>query len=57
MCPQPDLRLVPQQYATSVAASDNLQIMDFENDLDDFIVPTGEDSKVSAVDIAIRRKN
>lgn len=46
-----------RKYANSVGNSSDPRITAFEDDLDDFIVPPGDDSKVSAVDIAIRRKN
>ncbi|WP_114203186.1 hypothetical protein [Janibacter anophelis] len=43
-------------YAASVAASDDPSIRSFENDLDNFIVPTSDGSKVTAVDVEIHRK-
>ncbi|WP_162786963.1 WXG100 family type VII secretion target [Janibacter anophelis] len=46
-----------RKYADSVGSSSDPRVTAFEDDLGDFIVPTGEDSKVSAVDIEIRRKN
>lgn len=45
-----------ENYADSVAASDDPRIADFENDLDEFIVPEGDTSKVTAVDVEIRRR-
>lgn len=45
-----------QKYAASVAASDDPRVDAFEDDLGDFIVPTGDSSKVSAVDVEIRRR-
>lgn len=45
-----------KNYADSVAESDDPRIADFENDLGDFIVPAGDESKVTAVDVEIRRK-
>ncbi|CAM4223572.1 hypothetical protein JAAN108728_16310 [Janibacter anophelis] len=45
-----------KNYANSVAASDDPRITAFENDLDNFIVPAGDESKVTAVDVEIRRR-
>lgn len=45
-----------KNYADSVAESGNPQITDFENDLDNYVVPAGDESKVTAVDVEIRRR-
>ncbi|CAM3968187.1 hypothetical protein [Janibacter anophelis] len=43
-------------YADSVAASKQPKITSFENDLDEFIVQPHDGSKVTGVDVEIRRK-
>lgn len=43
-------------YADSVKSSSDPALREFENDLDDFVVPRGERSDVSGVDIKIKRE-